>query len=339
MVALAFAIVYGVWGSTYLAIRVALDAFPPLLLMGVRSVAAGLLLYAWARRRGVPAPTRVAWRRAFGAGALLFLVGHGALAWSEQTVPSGLAALLSATLPFWMISLDWMEGSRARPSHTTLAGLALGFLGVLVLVSPGWAATAPVDPIGAGALLAGSLAWAAGSLYGRRASLSASVPMATALPLLAGGVLLLAMSAAAGEWRTAGARPLTAASVTALAYLIVFGSITAFTAYTWLLRVSTPARVATFAYVNPIVALTLGSVAAHEPIGGAAVVAASLIVVGVVLVVAVPGVVRAARPGPGRQQPGTRPRTAETHRSNTGTREPAPAPVAWKPAHPMEDSP
>jgi len=291
---LAFAAIYLIWGSTYFAIRLAVDTIPPLLLMSVRCAGAALLLFALAAiaRRAPRQPITAAhWRSAFVAGALLFLLSHGTLAWAELRVPSGEAALLSATTPLWLTLLDWRWGG-PRPTWRAAAGLALGFAGVACLVAPEWR-TAPARDIAASlALVGGALAWATGSLYSRQAALPSDVRLATALPLLAGSVWLAAASLAAGEWRTLAIVHVTPLSAAALAYLVVFGSVVAFTAYVWLMRDVAASTVGTHAYVNPIVAVALGAALGAERLRPSTIAAALTIAGGVMLVL----LDRSARP-------------------------------------------
>ena len=278
---LAFLAIYLIWGSTYLAIRWAVDSIPPLLMMSLRCGGAGLILVAWG---AIAAPTPIAWRywrSAFVAGALLFLFCHGSLAWAEQRVASGEAALLAATTPLWMTVIDWGWGARRRPGWTGLAGLAIGFAGVALLVAPGWHTMPTTDRLASAAIVIGACAWAAGSIYGRAAPLPADVRLATGLQLVAGSVWLLTASGAAGEWR--GLALPTVASIGALVYLVVFGSIVAFTAYVWLMRVVPASRVVTHAYVNPLVAVGIGVAFAGEGVTPSTVVAALTIVAGVML--------------------------------------------------------
>lgn len=283
-VILAFAAVYVIWGSTYLAIRFAIQTIPPGLMAGTRFVIAGAILYAWARLGGAPRPTRANWRAATIVGALLLLGGNGAVVWAERTVPSGLAALLAATTPIFMVLIDWLHHGGERPTLLRIAGLVLGLVGILVLVNPGSGGGSAVDPIGALMLLGGSVAWSLGSLYTRHAEMPASPLMATGIEMLAGGVLLLLAGAATGELRHFSLAAVTASSAIGLAYLITFGAIIGFTAYIWLLQVASPARVATYAYVNPVVAVILGWALAGEPITARTLVAAAIIIGSVVMI-------------------------------------------------------
>jgi drug/metabolite transporter (DMT)-like permease len=276
---LAYAAIYLIWGSTYFAIRIAVGAIPPLLLMGIRCATAGVLLLVWAAIHGERADLRQ-WRHAIVAGALMIACTYGALAWAEQRIGSGIAALLSATSPLWLTTLEWPR--RGRPTLTTMGGLLLGILGVALLVARGSANH--LNLAASGVLIAGTLAWAAGSLYSRPPRLPSSVALGAGMPLLLGGVMLLAASIVVGEPARNSAHDVTSASLWALAYLIVFGSLVAFTAYSWLLRVAPASRVGTYAYVNPLVAVALGWGAAGEPVTAATGVAAAAIAASVALV-------------------------------------------------------
>jgi drug/metabolite transporter (DMT)-like permease len=277
----AFATIYLVWGSTYLAIAYAIVSIPPLLMMGVRSLLAGGVLYVWARLAGAAAPGRGAWRPAIVAGAFLFLGSHGLLAWAEQRVPSGLAALVVATGTFWMIGVEWLRPGGRRPSASAVAGAVLGLSGVGILVG---SAGGGVDPVGAAALTLSALLWAVGSVYARGSGLPRSPQLASALPLLAGGVLLVATSLVSGEARDLDVLAVDARAVFALLYLIVFGSIVAFSAYVWLLRTTSAVRVSTHNFVNPAVAVLLGWALAGETVTQRALLAGAIIIVSIVLI-------------------------------------------------------
>ena len=281
MVMLAFACIYLIWGSTYIAIRIAVQTIEPLTMAGVRFVTAGTLLYAWTRlRRGAPRPTLSEWRGAVIVGGLLLLGGNGCVVWAETRVESGPAALIIATVPLWMVTLDAAR-RRTRPRPAEVAGFLLGFAGVWVLIDPGVGRA--VDPFGAGLLLFASFSWAAGSVYSRDAGLPMSGLLATGMEMIGGGALLLLAGGIKGEWSTIDPARFSGASIASLVYLTAFGSLVAFSAYVWLLRVSTPARVATYAYVNPIVAVALGWLVLDEPLTADTFIASALIVVSVVL--------------------------------------------------------
>lgn len=295
----AFAAVYLIWGSTYLAIRYAIETLPPFLMAAARFLAAGGVLYAWVRLRGTPAPTRVHWRSALIVGALLLLVGNGAVVWAEHRVSSGVAALLVAVEPIWIVLLAWLRPGGTRPAARTWAGVALGLAGLVLLVGPADLAGGRVDALGAGLVLVGTLGWAAGSLYGQRAPFPASPFLATAMQMLAGGALMLLAGLVTGEAGRLDPSAWSARSLGALLYLAVFGSLVAFTAYVWLLRVESPSRVATYAYVNPLVAVLLGWAVAGEPLTPRVLAAAAVIVGAVVLITTAGGEDRGAKAGEG----------------------------------------
>lgn len=282
--ALAFAAVYLIWGSTYLAIRIAIETLPPFLMAAIRFAIAGSALYAWARLRGAPRPTRVHWRSAFVVGGLLLMGGNGGVVWAEQTVPSGLTAVLIATVPLWMAAFQWVR-RRERPPPGAAIGLPIGFAGVALLVGP-WefVESGGIDPVGAGVLMAAAASWAAGSLYSCRAALPASPQLGTAMEMLTGAAFLLVAGTAAGEWSRLGQGGVSTASAVALVYLITFGSLIAFTAYIWLLTVTTPAKVSTYAYVNPVVAVILGSLILAERLTPRTLVSVAVILGSVVLI-------------------------------------------------------
>ena len=281
----AFAALYLVWGSTYLAISIAIETLPGFLMASVRFLIAGGALYAYARLRGgAPRPTGAQWRAATVVGALLLLGGNGGVVWAEARVPSGLASLIVAIVPLWMVLLAWARPGGERPSLGVATGLLLGTLGLGVLVGPGaLTGHGAVDTLGTLALLGSGLSWAAGSVYSQRAPAPASPLLATGMQMLAGGVLLGALAAVTGQ-TAVNADAVTLRSVLAVLYLIVFGSLVGFTAYIWLLRVASPARVATYAYVNPIVAVLLGWAVLGEPLTARTWAAAAVIVAGVAII-------------------------------------------------------
>lgn len=288
----AFAAVYVIWGSTYLAIRVAVETLPPLLMAGVRFVIAGGLLYALVRWRGAPRPTLRNWRSATIAGAFLLLGGNGLVVWAEQTVASGPAALLVATMPFWLVMLNAFWPGGTRPGLRDLLGLVIGSLGIVLLVAPDAALAMvakaplklePIDPWGAAALVLASLSWAIGSLYARTAPSPESPWVATSTQMLCGGMLQLLVGVLLGETAQLDTDRIRWQSVAAFAYLIVLGSWVGYTCYVWLLRVVSPAKVATYAYVNPVVAVLLGWILLDEPLTATTWAAMALIVAAVVL--------------------------------------------------------
>ena len=281
----AFAAVYLIWGSTYLAIRFAIETMPPFTMAGVRFLIAGGALFVWLRFRGVAGPKPIHWRTAFIVGGLMLLGGNGGVVWAEQSVPSGLAALVVATVPLWMVLLVWLSG-RGRPSLAVVLGLLVGFGGVVWLIGPERVAGGErIEPIGALVLVLAALAWAIGSLYFREAPHPASQPLATAMSMLAGGVLLLVVGGVAGEFAGLDLADVSAKSWIAFWYLVVFGALVAFSAYLWLMGATTPTRAATYAYVNPVVAVLLGWLLAAEPLNPRIVIAATVIVGAVALIV------------------------------------------------------
>jgi drug/metabolite transporter (DMT)-like permease len=281
----AFAAIYLIWGSTYLAIRFAIETLPPFYMSGSRFMAAGAVLYLWARLRGAPRPEPAHWKSTAVIGGLLILGGNGGVVWAEQRVASGLAALLVATVPMWMVLLDWARRGGTHPGARVLAGLALGFGGVVVLVGQEhFGSGVRVDAMGAVALMIAAVSWAIGSLYSRSALLPQSSLLATAMEMLAGGALLMAAGAVTGETARLSLMSVSPRSLLSLAYLAVFGSLIGFSAYIWLLKVSTPAHVSTYAYVNPVIAVFLGWGIGNEQLSPFTVVAAGVIVASVAVI-------------------------------------------------------
>ena len=281
----AFASIYVIWGSTYLAIRYAIETIPPFLMGGARFLVSGALLYIWARYRGAPRPTRLHWRNAIIAGAFLLLGGNGAVIWAEQFVPSGLTALLVSILPFWLVIIEWVRPPRRRPSSAVLAGLVLGFIGIIVLIGPGnVGGQGDIRPLGALVLILGSLAWAIGSFWSRDAKLPDSGLLTTGMEMLGGGVLLLIVGVLSGETSHLDIHHVSRASAIGLAYLVTFGSLLGFTSYIWLLDKVSPARLGTYAYVNPIVAVLLGWAIAGETLSARTAVAAVIVICAVALI-------------------------------------------------------
>lgn len=281
----AFASIYLIWGSTYLAIRYADQTIPPFIMGGIRFLVSGALLYGWSRWRGAPRPTRAHWRNAIVAGAFLLVGGNGAVVWAEQVVPSGLTALLVSILPFWLVIIEWVRPPRRRPHGAVLIGLILGFIGIIVLVGPAdLGGHGDVRPIGALVLILGSLSWAIGSFYSRDADLPESGLLTTGMEMLGGGVLLLIVGALTGEFPRFEIHSVSRASAAGLIYLITFGSLLGFTSYIWLLDKVSPARLGTYAYVNPLVAVILGWAIAGERFSIRTVVAATIVICAVALI-------------------------------------------------------
>jgi drug/metabolite transporter (DMT)-like permease len=284
--------VYIIWGSTYLGIRIAIDTIPPFLMAAVRFLIAGALLYLFRRWRGDPVPRPREWRSAAVVGLCLIAGGNGAVVWAEQRVPTGLTALMIGMTPLWIVALDWLRPFHrlrgrpggTRPAMQALLGVLVGFFGVVMLIGLNTlGGLGGVDPLGALALVLGTLCWACGSLYNRTARLPQSPFMGTAMEMLAGAGGLLVMSLVAGDWGKLNVAAVSMKSVLAMAYLIVFGSWVAYSAYVWLLRVAPTPLVATYAYVNPMVAIALGSLFVGERITPRELIAAGLILAAVML--------------------------------------------------------
>jgi drug/metabolite transporter (DMT)-like permease len=284
-VGLALLIIYVVWGSTYLAIKLADQTLPPLLMAGVRFLVAGVLLYAWSRLRGAARPTRGHWGAALVVGLLLLALGNGGVVYAEKLIPSGVAALLVGMVPLWMALLDWLRPGGRRPSLLVALGLICGFGGVALLIDPAQiAGGTAINLTGAGIVLVGSFCWAAGSLYARSAKQAPAPLLATGMEMLAGGAILLALGSATGEWNQFQPAAVSPQSLLGFVYLIVFGSLIGFTIYVWLLRSASTSLVSTYAYVNPVVAVALGWALADEPLTARTLLAAAVIVAGVVVI-------------------------------------------------------
>jgi drug/metabolite transporter (DMT)-like permease len=283
---LAFASVYIIWGSTYLAIRYAVETIPPFFMAGCRFVVAGAALYVWTRARGAVRPSRRDWAGAAGIGALLLLTGNGGLCWAERRVPSGLAALLLATIPIWMVLLDSQRKGGTKLGVRVLGGMAMGVAGLVLLVGPAhlWGSSR-VDLAGAGVLMLASFSWALGSVLSHKVSLPHSALLAAAMEMLAGGALLLLLGLTTGEGRQLHFSQVALRSLLGLVYLIVAGSFLGFTAYLWLLRNVPTARVSTYAFVNPAVAVFLGWALGSEAMTGRELLASATIIAGVALII------------------------------------------------------
>ena len=281
----AFAAIYFIWGSTYLAIAWAIESMPPFLMAGSRFLVAGAALYAWASLRGDARPTLRQWASAAVLGSLFFLVGNGTVVWVEQFLASGLTALIIAMVSVWTALLEWLRRGGTRPSAMIIAGIVLGFGGVALLVVPGRVGGEPVDHRAVMMLMGSTFAWALASVSSRHADLPSSTLMAAGAEMLAGGVLLTIVGIALGEPGHVDLAQLTGRAVLSWLYLTVFGSIVAFTAFAWLLKVTSPNKVATAGYVNPMVAVFLGWALGGESLSARTLVASLIIVLGVVLII------------------------------------------------------
>ena len=279
---LAFGIIYIFWGSTYLAIRVAVETLPPFLSGAARFLIAGTALFVVLRLRGASSPSAVQWRNAAVAGVLLLVGGNGLVMWAEKSISSGLAALLVALTPIWFALLDWARPNGTRPRWTTFLGIVVGFAGIALLVN-GDASVNGSLPAALAVIVAG-IFWASGSLYSKHAAGGASPWMNAATQMITGGGGLLLAGIVLGEpWRTEWSA-VSGRSLLALGYLIVFGSWIAFSAYVWLLQVSTPTRVSTYAYVNPVIAVFLGWALLGEVVTSRMFLGMFVVVAGVVII-------------------------------------------------------
>ncbi len=281
----AFATIYVIWGSTYLGIRYAIETIPPFVMAGSRFFAAGLALFVFARARGAAMPSRLEWRDAAIAGGLMLTIGNGGLTWAEKAIPSSVAALLIALTPLWMVLLDWLRPGGRRPRVMVFAGLAVGLGGVALLARGDGESAGAARGWSVAALMAASMCWAFGSIFNRQARKPASPLLGVGMQMIAGGAALLALAIVRGEPGQFSFAQMTALSFWAWLYLTVAGSLIAYTAYVWLLNVSTPARVATYAYVNPLIAVLLGCTIGAEPFSNELFAAGALIVVAVALIV------------------------------------------------------
>lgn len=282
---LAFAAVYIIWGSTYLFIKYAIESIPPFMLGASRFLLSGTLLYGLAAWRGAKHPTRDDLRLAALSGVLMLGMGNGAVVWSEQTVPSGVVALIVSCVPILIVLIDWLRPRGIRPSRAVALGLALGFIGMVVLIGPkAIVGQGHVDEIGAAALLVGSTTWAIGSILTRGKSPTASPLVFSALQMLAAGIAFSITSLAFGEPGDFTFGQLTLKSVLSFVYLAIAGSIIGYTAYIYLLGTVSATKASTYAYVNPIIAVLLGWAFANEPIGPRTLAAAAIILAGVALI-------------------------------------------------------
>ena len=261
------------------------------MMAGARFLISGVILFLWARLRGAGRPTRLEWRNTAIVGACLLLGGNGAVVWAEGTVPSGLTALLVAILPFWIVLIDWIRPQGKRPGIGVVIGLVVGLIGLVVLIEP--SALHPgtqsgngdgVKVVGAIVLMCGSLSWALGSIFSKHAVLPKSAILATGMEMICGGVLLFAVSFAFREPMHFDLAEVSARSIAGFAYLTTVGSLVGFTAFIWLLQHQPPSRVATYAYVNPVVAVFLGWALAGEALSLRTAIAAAIIIGAVVII-------------------------------------------------------
>ena len=288
-VLLAFAIIYFVWGSTFLAIRVGVREVPPFLLAAMRFFIAGAVLYAWMRLKGTPSPSGREWSAATFLAVLIFVLDYGLLFWAEQRVPSGIAAVVLATIPVFMAIAEIVFLRTQRLTARLGFALLVGLGGVAVLVGPSVTlGGSPVEPAGAAALIVAAVSWSIAAALSRKLPLPAAKAMSSGAQMLAGGVLLLIAAAALDEFRGFRMQAVSAEAWLALAYLIVAGSIIAFTAYVWLIHHESPTKVGTYAYVNPVVAVVIGYFFGGEALGARTILGTLLVLVSVVVITTAP---------------------------------------------------
>jgi drug/metabolite transporter (DMT)-like permease len=277
---IALVTIYIIWGSTYLAIRFAVDSIPPFLMASTRFLIPGLILYGWRRLAGDKSPSRIEWRSTIIIGLLLLVGGNGAVTWAEQTIPSGIAALVIGSVPLWITILNLFTTDGKNQDKKVIVGAVFGFLGLFLLIGPNQilGSSGDVTPMGITALLLAAFFWSAGSLFSRNATIPESPLLGTSMEFLAGGVGLLVMGTITGEFSRLAIQSITPRSIFSLVYLSLFGSLIAFVAYTWLLRNAPISMVSTYAYVNPLIAIFLGNLLADEIINSRILIAAFIII-------------------------------------------------------------
>jgi drug/metabolite transporter (DMT)-like permease len=286
----AFAALYIIWGSTYLGIKIAVETMPAWPMIGARHLTAGVLLFSTLRLSGVPAPKREHWKGGMLGGIMLLVIGNGMVAYSAHRIPSGVASLVVATTPLWMVIAASLRPGGKPPLMKEWLGLALGLIGLMLLAGPSIAAAVrgdagSVDPIGVGLVLFGCTSWAIGSVLGKEMKRPENAFMGSAVQMLSAGIFLTIACLVTGEWRSVDLPSISVRSWSAFWFLVLIGSLLGFTAFVWLMRVAKTAHVATYAYVNPIVALFLGASLGHEVITSMMMIAAAVTLAGVVLVV------------------------------------------------------
>ena len=285
----AFAAIYILWGSTYLAIRFAIETIPPFIMMGTRSVCAGFVLYLLSKNDR-PKISRAEWKSLFIIAILFFVLGHGLLAWAQKRVASGLAAVLIASDPLWIALLESASSRTFRLTRTQILGVVIGFGGIILLFLPaaGSGALKAIDTTGAAVILASAISWSIGAVYSRTAKLPKAATLSAGIELIIGGLLLLMIGFLAGEFTSFSWRDVSSRSLLSILYLVVFGSVITFTAYVWLLQTTSATMVATHTYVNPVIALLLGALVAGEQFTPVMITASAVIVASVYLVLRKP---------------------------------------------------
>ena len=284
---LAFAAIYLIWGSTYLAIKYAIETIPSFIMAAVRFLVAGTVLYLVGRlSKGYERPRPEHWKTSLIVGTLLLGVGNGGVVVAEHYLSSSLTALLIATNPFWVVLISWLFMRKGRPHGKVFVGLLVGFIGVALLIAGRGDGAGQTQWIGIGLIVFATIGWATGSLYGSQAPVAKGLFLSAGMQMLAGGVVLLLVSLVAGEWATFDPRAVSRESWYALLYLIVVGAIVAYTAYSWLIQNAAPSAVSTYAYVNPVIAVILGWLIAGESVTGQMLLGAAAIIGSVVLITA-----------------------------------------------------
>ena len=283
---MALLAIYIVWGSTYLGIRFAVETIPPFLMAGIRFLISGLILYIWRRAAGDPVPTPRQVRSAVIVGLLLLLGGNGLVSWAEQNVPSGIAALIVASIPLWVALIDALRPHGIKPDWKIVVGLLIGFGGIVLLVtsSRGQSSAAGISLVGVTGLLVAAFLWSLGSIYGRDADMPQSSLLSTGIEMLGGAVGLFIVATFLGEWKAFSLPAISMRSWLGLVYLILAGSLLGFTSYSWLLRNAPVSLVSTYAYVNPVVAIFMGAWLANEVINPPIVLSALVIIASVVVI-------------------------------------------------------
>ncbi len=283
---IALLALYIVWGSTYLAIRFAVETIPPFMHAALRFLLSGAILYIWRRMAGDEAPTLSNWKATAVVGAALLLGGNGLVAWAEQTVPSGIAALMISTSPFWLVLFEAVRSGGGKPTWQSIAGLILGFAGVFLLIGPAeiFGTSGRFDTFGIILLLLAPISWSMGSIYARGADMPKSTLLGTGMEMLAGSVALFLVSLIKGEFSGFSLAQVSTQSWLGLLYLITFGSLVGFVAYGWLLHNAPVSLLSTYAYVNPVVAVLLGWLFANEKLTPQMGVASAIIIASVILI-------------------------------------------------------
>lgn len=282
---LGFATIYLIWGSTYLAIRFAVDTIPPFTLAGARFLLGGAALYGWALYRGSGRPQLRHWLYTLIIGLLMAVGGNGFVTWGEMTVPSGLAALIVSLVPFWIVLIDWLRPGGVRPNRWVIVGVLMGFVGMIFLINPtDLGGVAEIDKTGAAIIVLATMLWAMGSIYSRHAPQPDSHALSAGMQMLGGGTVLMLMGAFTNEWQALSIDTMSTQSVLSVLYLASFGTF-AYGVYLWLMKTVPAAKVATYAYVNPVIALFLGHILAGEAVSDRTLVCSAIIIIAVLMVV------------------------------------------------------